>query len=77
MTLIDFVFSKLRTLKTLLDKCRKCSVSEDTPTSNIEEMPKHCLNLQHSSLSGSVIAAKSIETEKVSPIGMQNLGTAC
>ena len=35
MTLIDFVFSKLRTPKTYSDKCLKRPVSENPSTSNI------------------------------------------
>ena len=42
MTLRDFAISKLRTPKTWSDKCLKCPVSEDPPTSNIVNVSKHC-----------------------------------
>ena len=42
MTLIDFVFPKLRTPKTWLDKCPKSPVSEDPSKSNIVKWPQHC-----------------------------------
>ena len=45
MTLIDFVFPKLRTVKTWLDKCLKSNVSEDPLKSSIENGLKHCWNL--------------------------------
>ena len=48
MTLIDFVFPKLRLPKTLSDKCLKSPVSEDPSTSNVVSVPKHCSNLHHS-----------------------------
>ena len=48
MTLIDFVFSKLRTPKTESDKCLKSAVSEDPSTSNMVNVPKHRWNLRHS-----------------------------
>ena len=41
MTLIAFVFLKVRTPKTWLDKCLKSPVSEDTSTSNMTDVPKH------------------------------------
>ena len=40
MTLIDFVFSKLRTPKTWLDKCLRSHVSEDPQRSNMVNGPK-------------------------------------
>ena len=39
VTLIDFIFSKLRTPKTWLDKCLKGPVSEDPSTSNMVNVP--------------------------------------
>ena len=48
MTRIAFVFRKLRTPKTKLDKCLKSKVSEDPSTSNMADVPKHCWNLHHS-----------------------------
>ena len=48
MTLIDFVFPKLRPPKTWSDKCLKSPVSEDPSTSNMVNMPNHCWNLRDS-----------------------------
>ena len=42
MTLIDFVFQKLRTAKTWSEKCLKRPVSEDPSTSNMVNVTKHC-----------------------------------
>ena len=42
MTLIDFVFPKLRTPKKLLDKCLKSPISENPSTSNMVNGPQHC-----------------------------------
>ena len=39
MTLIDFVFSIIRTQKTWFNKCLKSSVSEDPLTSNMVNGP--------------------------------------
>ena len=50
ITLIDFVFLKLRTPKTWLDKCLKSPVLEDPSTSNMVDIPKHCSNLETYSL---------------------------
>ena len=77
MNLIPFVFRKVRTPKTLLDKCWKGPVSEDPSTSKLADVPKDCWHLYHSILSYSYITANSIELEKFSLIDMQNLGTAC
>ena len=41
MTLIPFVPRKLRTPKTLSDKCLKRPVSEDSSTSKMADGPKH------------------------------------
>ena len=48
MTLLDFVFPKLRTPKTWLDKTLKSPVSEEALTSNMVTVSKHCWNLHHS-----------------------------
>ena len=48
MTLMDFVFPKLRTAKTWLDKCLKSFVSEDISTSNMVNGPKNCSNYRDS-----------------------------
>ena len=45
MTLIDFVFSKLRSLKTWLDKRLKSKVSGDPLKSNMVEGLKNCENM--------------------------------
>ena len=42
MTLAAFVFPKLRTLKTWLDKCLKSPVSENLSRSNMVNTAKHC-----------------------------------
>ena len=42
MTLTAFVFPKLRTLKTWLDKCLKSPVLEDPSRRNMVNVPKHC-----------------------------------
>ena len=47
MTLAAFVFAKLRTLKTWLDKCLKSPVSENLSRSNMVNTAKHCWNLYH------------------------------
>ena len=47
MTLIAFVFWKLSTPETWLDKCLKSPISEDPSTSNMADVPKHCWNLHH------------------------------
>ena len=45
ISLKAFVFPKLRTLKTWLDKCLKNLVSEDPSTRDMVNVPKHCWNL--------------------------------
>ena len=52
LTLIAFVFSKVRTPNTWLDKCLKSSVSENPSTSNMVNVHKHCLNLHRSTFIG-------------------------
>ena len=47
MTLIAFVFWKLLTPKTWLDKCLKSPVSEDPSKSYMVNVHKHCWNLPH------------------------------
>ena len=51
MTLIDFVFPKLRPPKMLWDKCLKSPVSEDPSTSNMVNMPKRSWNQHHNTFS--------------------------
>ena len=48
MTLIAFVFRKLQTPKTWLDKCLKGSFPEDPSTSNMTDVAMHCWNLHQS-----------------------------
>ena len=48
MTLIDFVFPKLRTPKTWSDKFPKSPVSEDPSTSQMVNVPKRFPNLRQS-----------------------------
>ena len=43
MIVTAFLFPKLRTLRTWLDKCLKSPASEATSTSNMANVPKHCL----------------------------------
>ena len=50
MTLIDFLFLKLRTLKAKSDKFLKSAVWEDPSTNNMTNIPKHCWNLHHRTL---------------------------
>ena len=50
MTLKAFVFPKLRTPKTWLDKCLKSLVSEDPSTSNMVNGAKHCSKLNETIL---------------------------
>ena len=76
MTLIDFVVSKLRTPKTYSDKCLKRPVSENPSKSNMVNVPKHCSNLHHITLTILIDTAKSIQCEKVSIIDTPNLGSA-
>ena len=42
MTLTDFVYPKLPTMKTRSEKCLKSHVSENPSTSNIVNVPQHC-----------------------------------
>ena len=48
MTLIDFLFPKIRTLKTWSGKCLKSPVSEDPSKRNMVNVPDHCRNLHQS-----------------------------
>ena len=45
MTIIDFVFPKLRTPKTFSDKYLKSPVCEDLSIADMVNVPKHCWNL--------------------------------
>ena len=77
MSLIDFVFSKLRTPKTYSDKCLKRPVSENASKSSMVNVPKHCSNMHHITFTIFIDTAKSIQCEKVSITDTANLGTAC
>ena len=77
MTLTGFVFPKLRTLKTWLDKCLKNLVLEDLLTSKTVNVPEEVPKRITSPLLCSLITVKSIELEKVSLIDMPNFVTAC
>ena len=77
MTLIDFVFPKLRTLKTWLDEYLKSPVSEDPSTSNMVNMPKHSWNLHHTPFMKFTDHCQVDWVGKISLIDMQNLGSAC
>ena len=50
MALIDFVFPKLRSLKSWLDKSLKSDVSEDPLKSKMVNGPKHCWNMRQSTI---------------------------
>ena len=47
MTLIAFVFPKIRTPKTRLDKSLKSAVPDDPSRSNMADVRKHIGNLHH------------------------------
>ena len=50
VTLVDFVFPKLRTPKRLSDKCLKSPVSDNSSARNMVNVPKHCWNPHHSTI---------------------------
>ena len=77
MSFIAFVFSKLQTLKTWLDKCLKSPVLEDLFANNMVNVPEEISKCITSPLSCSLITAKFIELEKVPLIDMKSLRTAC
>ena len=77
MALIDFVFPKLRTLKTWLDKCLKSPDSDDILTRNMVNRPKYWSNLHHSTFIIFIITVNGIEFEKVSLFDMPNFATPC
>ena len=77
MFLIAFVFLKLRTPNTWLDKCLKSPASEDPSTSNMTDVPKLCWNLHHTILIIFTDPCKVNWVGKSPLIDMQNLGTAC
>ena len=77
LTLTAFVFAKLRTLKTWLDKCLISLFSEDLLRSNMVNVPKHYWNLHHRTLIIFINHCQVNWVGKVSLIHMPNLGTAC
>ena len=77
MILTNFVFLKLRTPKTWLDKCLKSPVLENLCTSNMV-MGQNTVEINLTApLSYLWITLKATELEDVSLIGMPELGTAC
>ena len=77
MSFIAFVFSKLQTLKTWLDKCLKSPVLEDLFASNMVNVPDEISKYITSRLSYLLITEKFIELQKVSLIDMKKLRSAC
>ena len=77
MTLIDFVFPKLRTPKVWSDKCLKNHVSEDASRSNMVNVRKYCWNLHHSTFITFSDDFQVMSVGKVSAIDIPNLATAC
>ena len=77
MTLTAFLFPKLRTLKTWLDKCVKSPVLEELFASNMVNVPEEISKYITSRLSCLLITAKFIELQKVSLIDMNKLRSAC
>ena len=61
--------------KTLLDQCLKSLVSDYPTKSNMVNTPKHCSNLNNTSLPYLLITGKSIVLQKVSVSDIQNLKT--
>ena len=57
--------------KPWLDKYLKSPVSEDPSKSNMVNEPKHCSNLNHSTLAYLLIKVKATESEKLSLNNMQ------
>ena len=82
MTLIHFLFSRLRTSKAYPDKCLKSPVSEDAFTSNMGNVPKHCWNMHHRTFiifSGHWVdkCLKSLVSEDPSRSNMVNVPKHC
>ena len=77
MTLISFVLWKLRTPKTLSDKCLKRPVQRSVAQVKWQTRPSTVEICITASLSDSLIPAKLSQLEKVSLIDMRNLWTAC
>ena len=78
MTLMPFVFWKLQTPKTWLDKRLKSSLFQRILGQETWQMwPRTVEICMRASLSYSFITAKSLELEKVSHFDMGNLLCAC
>ena len=77
MTLISFVLWKLRTPKTLSDKCLKRPVQRSVAQVKWQTRPSTVEICITASLCDSLIPAKLSQLEKVSLIDMRNLWTAC
>ena len=77
MALISFVLRKLRTPKTLSDKCLKRPVQRSVAQVKWQTRPSTVEICITASLSDSLIPAKLSQLEKVSLIDMRNLWTAC
>ena len=63
--------------KRWLDKCLKSDVSEDPSTSNMEDGPKHCSNVQDGAFTIFINLCEKIQLEKVYISAIQNLKTVC
>ena len=61
--------------KTWLDECLKSLVSDDPTKSNMVNAPKHCANLNDTSLPYLLITGKSIVLQKICLSDAQNLKT--
>ena len=77
MTLIDFLFSKLRTLQTESDKCLKVPFQRILRQVIWWTCPSTVHICITSLLAYSLITAKAIELGKVPLFDMKNFGTAC
>ena len=77
MTLIAFVFRKLKTRKTLLDKCLKSSFSEDPWTRNMADVAKNCWNLHESIFIIFIYHCQVTRVGKSPHFDMGNLLCAC
>ena len=77
MGFIAFLFLKLWTLKTWLDKWLKNPIPEDPLTNNIVNLPKYCSNLHHKILIFFNGHCQVNWVGKIPLIDMKNLGTAC
>ena len=77
MTLLAFVFPKLQTPKTSLNKCQKGLLQRTDRQGKLKTSWSTVETCITAALWNSLITGKSIELEKVSVIDMQNFATAC